>query len=816
MRETSTSDRSGIIRSVSCLNYSTMSLTDESKDNEIELLREVSEEMALKLNSSWHLSGTTAFERKSLFVSSQREPSLNSSLNSSQMDLFPEKTSIKDEDDDDDGEELGIKIELTAELLLTLDQTPGEKEKLLPFPDVDPPVAFKHLNFSCASKEDSSEATLPAATESSYSGLSETTSVKDDQHLNNESKSNTAELFSHSHLENTSPDSVHRKDSLPRSSASSGKTTSVQYLDSSPIVEINAETGKQSALASSNAAKDLDQSIEVSFNSSARSVTASPTTNSIKSHPQTLVMPSVKSALATGVEDELPIIGNTKNCTLLSETSVNEAITKHSETNISTPDEGYHSLSNNTWRASATRREFELPSSRLERNVLSYTEDLSQAKNSHRTPSTSALDASRTRATPFDSSSLEREAPTARSSSFVKSNSLVTPTGIVRRLTSQIIQRESSVDGSPSSPLSPKPVISTRTKFHSPLSSSFKETPSADACSSTGSVCAVTSDVSGTSKAHSPLRHSNHESEQNLHKGDLDKSYVVHQSLVSDSQLLLSRDKNKSTPGVGQKSHSFSMKSSDETDKRSMSFGSCSKVSSTASIELTKLNADPTNDKTKPLTEQTTSSPNPHDLIADIKLTKLVEGELLQGKELTITDTYDILDKSTKSRLHNSDPKPVAPHCGKRAPVERSNSDINGIASQDEEVMNTENKENLLRYQQLKRLSITRQTSTPEKLSKISGDSNDIREVEDEISCSAENKQMSVKNRDWHKELTEQYTKPVASANSSPGPLVTAVGKKAPQRSALIGPKISFTPMPIMFFQGNANRGTATTTARKT
>lgn len=787
MRETSSSDRSGIIRSVSCLNYSTMSLTEDSKDNEIELLREVSEEMALKLNSSWHLSGTTAFERKSPFVSSQREPSLNSSLNSSQMDLFPEKASIKDEDDDDDdGEELGIKIEPTAELFLTLNQTSAEKEKLLPFPNADTPVAVsEHLNSSCASKEDSSQETLPAATQSS--GSSETPSVKDDQHLSNESKSDTAELFSHPYLENTSPDSVHSSSE----SASAGKATSVQCLDSSPTIEVNAETGKQSALVSSNIAKDLDQSIEVSSNSSVQSLTVSPTTNSIKCpHPQALVMPSAKSALATGCEDELPIIGNT----LLSETSVNEAVVEHSETKISTPDEGYHTLSNSTWRGSVTGSEFELPSSRLERNVLSYTEDLSQAKLSQRIPSTSPLDASRTSAVPFDDNSLQREAPTARSLSFAKSSSSVTPTGIVRRLTSQIAERESSVSGPPPSPLSITPVVSTRTKCHSPYSPSFKEASFADACSSSGSVCAVSSDVSGTSKTHSPLRHSNNE-----------------------SSILPSRDEINGKLVLGQKSRSHSMKSSDDTEKRSTSFGSCSKVSSTASKELTKLNTDSTNDKTKPPTEPTTSSLNPHDSTADIKLPKLVKGELLQVKELTITDTYDNLDKSTEPRLHNSDPKLEASYCAKRAPMERSCSDVNGIAShQDEEAMNTENKENHLRYQQLKRLSITRQTSTPEKLSKISGDSNDIREIEDAISCSAEIKQMSVKHRDWHKELTEQYTKPAASANSSPGPEATAGGKKGPQRSALIGPKISFTPMPLMVFQGKASRGTATTTARKT
>lgn len=875
----STTDDSVLGLGYSCLSHSTMSLTDEVKDTDLDRLREGrGGDTCLKLNSSWHLSGS-GYVSKEYIRPCPEGQSLDSSHSSSQasyLDVFPEATAESMPDT------------YRSHLLLSVlrdDNVKNSKDLPAKFymASADSPVLGESARTTLATQTDLTDSVF-LADDSTNSAFSSEVARKPELLSEDLTKPKffsddlkTREFFSediNEQSEDTQAGNVRTglNDNTQPASEELLSANTCSVTDSESVFVFPETVNRPSPLSAEQFATDYtSQSSQLqSLSSQLQSPEKSPLLQKqssssrkvtpLKSKPTDLVIvtPKLRQSAETPTKSPLPSL----TCQTPEQTNRNSGGTP-------TPDDGYSSSLNSAKLAlqSSIGRTFELLPSKLEKNFQNYGTQSKHDEN---------LNTSRVSGAMQSSSYTCLSKPSNRTE-------LGTPTGIVHRLKSEITLRELSQQRPSHSPLSPNNEFS-KEMLRSSLSQPSK-----------GSISKSESFLRSES---SPLPRQDHS--QTVEQNEDDKScqedpIVNPQMHNSRSSYISARSRHGCTrevvsdPGVPGYTGSL----------RSLESSSCSQASlretRRCKTQLDSLNHPPETDskypsihfesttlsRTSPLRTSTgksdgqtsrTSGKTPLVKCASLPLKSPVTPSLETEKPGQATPMdYQVLDKNalksyenttvvrkispskdlrvstadnastngknlesmentaaanelesptddtqkrnTKRRLCSSEPKMVSSNSSQHE-IERTRSDISGIASKttepDEDRLNEANKENLSRNQLLKRISGMVQSSTPEKLSKRCKESVDsaVETADDDVTPkSPDIQKMSVKNRDWHKELLEEYTpSPSSTTTSSTSSQTKTATKKPSQRLAVLGPKISYTPMPIHAYQGSSSK----------
>lgn len=850
-----------------------MSLTDEVKDTDLDRLREGrGGDTSLKLNSSWHLSGS-GYVSKEYIRPRPEGQSLDSSHSSSQasyLDVFPEATvesmpetyrshlllSVSRDDN------VKNSNDLTAKFYMASADSPvlGESARTTLATDTDLTDPVFLADDSTNSAFSSEVATKPELLSEDFTKPKFFSEDLKNREFFSEDKNEQSEDTQEGN-DNTQPAS---EEFLSANTRSVTDSESVFVFPEnvnlpSPLsaeqfaTEYASQSSQLQSLSSQLQSPEKSPLLQTQASSS-RKVTP------LKSKPTDLVIvtPKLRQSAETSTKSPLP----TLTCQTPEQTNRNSGGTP-------TPDDGYSSSLNSAKLAlqSSIGRTFELLPSRLEKNFQNYG---TQSKHDE------SLNASRVSGEMQSSSYTCLSKPSNRTE-------LGTPTGIVHRLKSEITLRELSQQRPLHGQLSPNKEFSKET-LRSSLSQPSK-----------GS---ISKSESFTRSESSPLPRQDHS--QTVEKKEDDKScredpIVNPQTHNCRSSYISTRSRHGCTrevvsdPGVPGYTGGL----------RSLESSSCSEAlfreTRRCKTQLNSLNNPPETDskypsihfesatlsRTSPLRTSTgesdgqtsrTSIKTPLVKCASLPLKSPVTPSLGTEKPGQATPMdYQVLDKSalksyenttvvrrtspskdlrvstadnasansrnlesmenttapndlesptddtqkrnTKRRLCSSEPKMVSSNSSQHE-IERTRSDISGIASKttepDEERLNEANKENLSRNQLLKRISGMVQSSTPEKLSKRCKDSVDsaVETADDDVTPkSPDIHKMSVKNRDWHKELLEEYKpSPSSTTASSTSSQTKTATKKPSQRLAVLGPKISYTPMPIHAYQSSSSK----------
>lgn len=853
-----------------------MSLNDKVKDMDLNLLREGSRvDPSLKLNSSWHLSGS-GYVSKEYMQPRHDGLSLDSSHSSSQasyLDMFPDTTADSMSETKrqhtmlsmsrgDNVESSYDSTSTTARFYVATTDSPvlGESASTAFVTDA---VVTDRVFLA----EDSRNSAL----DSKPGCLSEDLTKSKFSLDNLKNRESFAEFITEQSAEkqegnvrlglNISTAS----EELLSSNAPSSVTDS---QSSSPSVFVFPDTvNLPSPLSAEQFATEFtSQSSKLqSLSSQLQSPEKSPQTQAsahrkgtpLKSKPTDLVIatPKLRQSAETSTKSPLPSLA----------VQTPEQPNTHSE-GTPTPDDGYSSSLNSAKLAShgSLLRSFELLPSRLEKNFQNYGTQTSQSKHD-------------------DSLNVSRVSGDMQSSTYAclsklpNRTELGTPTGIVNRLKSEITLRELSQQIQSPGPLSTNKEFS-KEMLRSSLSQSCKGGISKSFSRSKSSPLpppdhsqaaerkddkACREDPTGISpETPRSVSFSTGSRQSYARQVVSDPGYTrSFQSLEpsSNSQAELRETQKcktqldlKSQPADKNNKYSsinFELATHSRTSAPGASAGKCDAQASRtslktplvkcASLPLKSLTPSPTSEKVPPTpmdyqvleksalqssentpTVRRTSPPkdlrlglSPADNVPTNRKTRECVEDIPSPKELD-SPIDDTQKRTTKRRLCHSEPKFVTSNSSEHE-IERTRSDISGIASKttepDEERLNEANKENLGKCQLLKRNSGVDQSSTPEKLSKRSKESvsSAVETVDDDTAPkSPDIQKMSVKNRGWHKELLEEYMNPTPSpaTTSSSSSQTNTATKKPNQRLAVLGPKISFTPMPIQAYQSSSSK----------
>lgn len=886
----------------SCINHSTMSLTDEVKDTDLDRLRKGcgGGDNSLKLNSSWHLSGSGYVSKEYIRPRPPEGLSLDSSHSSSQasyLDMFPDATaesmpdtkrphlmlSISRDDNIENSNDSTAKFYMASEDSPVLGES--ARTTLATHTTFTNPVflAEDSTNSAFSSKVP----TKPGFPSQDLTKLKIFSKDLKNGEFFSEDRSkqseDTEEGIVQIGLNNTQPVSEELLSDNIRSVTSSESLSSLVFVFPETVnlpSPLSAEQFATEYYASqSSQLQRLSSQLQSPEMAPLLQTQASPSRKVVplKSKPTDLVIvaPQLRHSTETCTKSPLP--------SLMCQTP--EQTNRKSE-GTPTPDDGYSSSLNSAKLAlqSSVGRTFELLPSRLEKNFQNYgTQSRHDGEN---------LDAASRVSGEMQSSS------NACLSKTPSRTELGTPTGIVHRLKSEITLRELSQRRPLLSPLSPNKEFSKemlRSSLSQPCKDSISKTESFQRSESSplppqyhsqtvpqnetdkscredpivspethnsrsafistrsrqGCTREVVSDPGvqgyrGSLKSSEPLTYSqallretrrcktqldslNHTPETdtkypsiNSETGTLHSHTSPLRTSTGKSDRQTSRTSDLKTPLVTCSSLPLkslpvtpSLASENPAQATPMDYQALNKSTLQSSENTT---AERRSSLSKDLLASTADNKGP----TDGRNVASVATDSSAPNDLEISPTADDDDddaqkqRSTKRRLCNSEPKIVTSNSSQHE-IERTRSDISGIASKttepDEERLNEANKENISRYPLLKRISGMVQSSTPEKQSKRCKESVDCAAEtgdDDVTPKSPEIQKMSVKNRDWHKELLEEYTKPSPSSSTtstaSSSTQTKTATKKPSQRLAVLAPKISYTPMPIQAYQGSSSK----------